>query len=172
MGFEPIHFNQTFQPKITEWRIFAPVAHCGKFHFFNLDISQWPKCSFPILSTVKDRLAQTWGRFGSLQLKWFAAQYNWARQESVGQEISEVSFVCFMHHFISWTLFISRINRASLHLNDSHRQPNNYLAQLAEWWSGGCGFKPHWGQFLMKFILFCVTLDLSDNLTEMHITKN
>ena len=33
---------------------------------------------------------------------------NWARQESVGQEISEVSFVCFMHHFTCWTLFISR----------------------------------------------------------------
>ena len=34
------------------------------------------------------------------------------RQESVGQEISEVSFVCFMHYFTCWTLFISRINRA------------------------------------------------------------
>ena len=33
---------------------------------------------------------------------------NWARQESVGQEISEVSFVCLMHHFTCWTLFISR----------------------------------------------------------------
>ena len=28
---------------------------------------------------------------------------NWARQESLGQEISEVSFVCFMHHFTCWT---------------------------------------------------------------------
>ena len=27
-------------------------------------------------------------------------------------------------------------------------------------------------QFLTKFILFCVTLDLSDNLTEMRIVKN
>ena len=27
------------------------------------------------------------------------------------------------------------------------------------------------GQFLTKFILFCVTLDLSDNLTEMRIVK-
>ena len=26
----------------------------------------------------------------------------------------------------------------------------------------------HWGQFLTKFILYCVTLDLSDNLTEMR----
>ena len=33
---------------------------------------------------------------------------NWARQESVGQEISEVSFVCFMHQFTCWTLFICR----------------------------------------------------------------
>ena len=27
-------------------------------------------------------------------------------------------------------------------------------------------------QFLKKFILFCVTLDLSDNLAEMRIAKN
>ena len=26
----------------------------------------------------------------------------------------------------------------------------------------------NYGQFLMKFILFCVTSDLSDNLTEMR----
>ena len=32
--------------------------------------------------------------------------------QPVRQEISEVSFVCFMHHFICWTLFISGINRA------------------------------------------------------------
>ena len=36
----------------------------------------------------------------------------------------------------------------------------------------GWGLKPHWGQFLMKFILLSVTLDLSDNLTEMCIVKN
>ena len=99
---------------------------------------------------------------------------NWARQESVGQEISEVSFVCFMHHFTCWILFISRIDRAWLYkgLNDSHRQPNSDIAQLAQqWWSGGCWFKPHWGKVLTKFILFCVTLDLSDNLTEMRIVK-
>ena len=28
------------------------------------------------------------------------------------------------------------------------------------------------GQLLLKFNLVCVTLDLSDNLTEMHIVKN
>ena len=28
---------------------------------------------------------------------------------------------------------------------------------------------PNWGKCLTKFILFCVTLDLSDNLTEMGI---
>ena len=33
--------------------------------------------------------------------------------------------------------------------------------------SGGCEFIPDWEQFLTKFILFCVTLDLSDNLTGM-----
>ena len=35
----------------------------------------------------------------------------------------------------------------------------------------GCEFKPYWGQFLTKFILFCVTSDLSDNLTEICIIK-
>ena len=32
------------------------------------------------------------------------------------------------------------------------------------------GSNPTGGQFLTKFILFCVTLDLSDNLTEMRQT--
>ena len=31
-----------------------------------------------------------------------------------------------------------------------------YLSGALEWWSGGCGFKPHWGQFLTKFILLSV----------------
>ena len=55
---------------------------------------------------------------------------NWARQESVGQEISEVSFVCFMHHFTCWTLFISWINRARLYKDheDSSWQLNVDLA--------------------------------------------
>ena len=51
---------------------------------------------------------------------------------------------------------------------------NRFLAisvgRAEDWWSGGCGFKPHWVQFLTKFILFCVTSDLSDNLTEMRQT--
>ena len=61
---------------------------------------------------------------------------NWARQESVGQEISEVSFVCFMHHFTCWTLFISRINRAWLYEGheDSGWQLNVDLAQLVRHW--------------------------------------
>ena len=42
------------------------------------------------------------------------------------------------------------------------------VGRALEWWSGGHGFKPHWGQFLMKFILSYVTIDLSDNLTEMR----
>ena len=33
-------------------------------------------------------------------------------RRSVGQEISEVNLVCFMHHFTCSTLFISKINRA------------------------------------------------------------
>ena len=61
---------------------------------------------------------------------------NWARQESVGQEISEVSFVCFMHHFTCWTLFISRINRSWLYKGheDSGWQLNVNLAQLVRHW--------------------------------------
>ena len=61
---------------------------------------------------------------------------NWARQESVGQEISEVSFVCFMHHFTCWTLFISRINRAWLYKGheDTGWQLNIDLAQLVWHW--------------------------------------
>ena len=55
--------------------------------------------------------------------------------------------------------------------NDSHRQPNSDFAQLTEHQTDDpevLEFKPHWGQF----ILFCVTLDLSDNLTEMRNMKN
>ena len=45
-----------------------------------------------------------------------------------------MSFFCFMHHFTCWTLFISRVNGAGLYkgLNNSHRQPNSDLVQLAE----------------------------------------
>ena len=50
--------------------------------------------------------------------------------------------------------------------------PNRFLPSSVDralgWWSGGQGFKPHWVHFLTKFILLCVTLDLSDNLTEMR----
>ena len=57
---------------------------------------------------------------------------NWTRQESVGQEISKVSFVCFMHHFTCWTLLISRINRAWLYKGHEYSgwQLNVDLAQL------------------------------------------
>ena len=34
------------------------------------------------------------------------------------------------------------------------------------------GSKLHCAQFWTKFMLFCVTLDLSDNLTERYIVKN
>ena len=42
-----------------------------------------------------------------------------------------------MHNFTLWILFISRINRAQIYkgLNDSHRQRNNDLAHLVEYWS-------------------------------------
>ena len=102
---------------------------------------------------------------------------NWARQESVGQEISEVSFVCFMHHFTCWTLFISRINRAWLYKDheDSGWQLNVDLAQLVRHW-------PHdlevlvsnhtGGNFWRNFFCSSLSTDLSDNLTETPIVKN
>ena len=85
-------------------------------------------------------------------------------KESVGQEISEVSFVCFMHHFTCWTLFISR----AWSIEYDFRQWRFRLAtecwlssvgKVLAWRSGGPGFQPHWGQFLTKFILICVTLN-------------
>ena len=42
------------------------------------------------------------------------------------------------------------------------------VSRALDCWSGGHEFKPPWGQFLTKFILCCVTSDLSDNLTEMR----
>ena len=75
--------------------------------------------------------------------------------------------ICFMHHFTCWTSFISRIIRVCL--NDSHPQPNSDLAQLAEHETDDPGVV---SSNPTKFILFCVTLDLSDNLTEMRIMKN
>ena len=54
--------------------------------------------------------------------------------------------------------------------------PNRFqlssIGRALEWWSRGCEFKVHWWQFLTKFILSCVTLDLSDNLTETLNVKN
>ena len=75
-------------------------------------------------------------------------QLSWAGSCWTGDFWSKL---CFMHHFTCWTLLISRNNTTCLYkgLNDSHRQPNSDLAQS-----------------LMKFILFCVTLDVSDNLRE------
>ena len=89
---------------------------------------------------------------------------NWARQESVGQEISEVSFVCFMHHFTCWTLFISRINRAWLYKSheDSGWQLNADLAQLVRHWPEDPEVlvsNPTEGQFLTFFFaLPCVKI--------------
>ena len=75
------------------------------------------------------------------------------------------SELCLFHAPLH--MFISRINRAWLY--KGHEDPGSRMSSVGralEWWSGGCEFKPHWGQFLTKFILFCVTLDLSDYLTE------
>ena len=102
---------------------------------------------------------------------------NWVRQESVEQEISEVSFVCFMHHFRCWTLFISRINGAWLYKGheDSDWQLNVDLAQMVRHWPEDPGVlvsNPSWGQFWRIFFCSSVCKDLSDNLTETPIVKN
>ena len=76
-----------------------------------------------------------------------------------------------MHHLTCWTLFISRINRALLYedLNVSHSQPNSDLDQLVEHETDDPEFV---SSNPTLDILFCVTLDLSDNLTEMRMVKN
>ena len=86
---------------------------------------------------------------------------NWAKQESVGQEISEVSFACFMHHFTCWTLLISRINRAWLYKGheDSGWQLNVDLAQLVRHWPDDPEVlvsNPTGGNFWQFFLLFPV----------------
>ena len=60
-------------------------------------------------------------------------------------------------------------NKRKLTSEISNRFLVSSVRRAWDWWSSGCEFKPHWGQFLMKFVLFCVTLDLSDNLTEMRL---
>ena len=102
---------------------------------------------------------------------------NWARQESVGQEISEMSFVCFMPHFTCWTLFISRIYRAWLYKGheDSGRQLNVDLAQLVRHWPEDLEVlvsNPIGGIFWRIFFCSSLCNDLSDNLTETPIVKN
>ena len=60
-------------------------------------------------------------------------------------------------------------NKRKLISDISNRFLASSVSRAWDWWSGDCEFKPHWGQFLTKFILFCVTLELSDNLTEMRL---
>ena len=59
-------------------------------------------------------------------------------------------------------------NKRKLTSQISNRFPASTVGRAWEWWSGGCEFKPHWGQFLMKFIFFLVILDLPDIRTEMY----
>ena len=59
-------------------------------------------------------------------------------------------------------------NKRKLTSEISNRFLASSVGRAGDWWSEGHWFKPQWGQFLTKFILFCVASDLSDNLTEMH----
>ena len=102
---------------------------------------------------------------------------NWARQESVGQEFSDVSSVCFMHHFTCWTLLISRINRAWLYKGheDSGWQLNVDWAQLVRHWPEDLEVlvsNPTGGNFWRFFFFALPFVKMSDNLTEMPIVKN
>ena len=77
-------------------------------------------------------------------------------------------------HMLDFFLFLESIAH-DFGLNDSHRQPNSDLAQLAENYTDDLkvlSLKTHLGQFLMKFILFCIISYPSDNLTEKRIVKN
>ena len=60
-------------------------------------------------------------------------------------------------------------NKRILTSDISNRFLASSVSRAQDWWSGGCEFKPCLGQFLTKFILCCVTLNLSDNLTEMRL---
>ena len=60
--------------------------------------------------------------------------------------------------------------QSSLQRSHTQQIPSKLVYRALEWWSGGCGFKPQWGNF-DKIYLFCVTLDLSDNLIETRIVK-
>ena len=88
--------------------------------------------------------------------------------------------------FLKWALFVScttsHVGLCSFLESIEHERPLRFrlatecwlssVGRALESWSGVCEFKLHWGQFLKKFILFCVTLDLSDNLTETRFVKN
>ena len=63
-------------------------------------------------------------------------------------------------------------NKRKLTSEISNRFLASTVVRAPDWWSGGCEFKPHWGQFLTKLILLCVTSDLSAYLTEKRIVKN
>ena len=82
---------------------------------------------------------------------------NWAREESVGDFWSELSFVsCTTSHF--FCLFLKSIEHDFKGLGDSHPQPNSDLVQLPEHETDDpevVSSKPTEGHFLTKFILFC-----------------
>ena len=80
----------------------------------------------------------------------------------------------------SHALLILEINKVQhfkwcMKQSSLQKSSDQHTAQLAEHQSDDLevvGSNPTGGHFLMKFILFWVTLDLSDNLTEMRIVNN
>ena len=65
-------------------------------------------------------------------------------------------------------MWSSAWNKRELTSEISDRFFPSSVCRVIDWWSGGCVFKSYKGEILTKFILCCVTSDLSDNLTEMR----
>ena len=86
------------------------------------------------------------------------------REWELSPSVAQLSFSRYAFLSNMWS---GAWNKRKLTSEISNRFLPSSVGRVWDWWSGCHGFKPHWGQFLMKFFLCCVTSDLSDNLTEM-----
>ena len=75
---------------------------------------------------------------------------------------------------LEWTTceVVHETNKAHFRNLLSNRFLPSSVGKTLAWRSGGSGFNPHWGQFLMIFFCSSLCKDLSDNLTETPIVKN